>query len=42
MPKLLAGFGGVKVAFADAGVALTARAEELSLDQWIKLANALR
>jgi 16S rRNA (adenine1518-N6/adenine1519-N6)-dimethyltransferase len=32
----------VDAAFADAGVALTARAEELSLDQWITLANALR
>ena len=32
----------VDAAFAEAGVALTARAEELSLDQWIIVANELR
>jgi 16S rRNA A1518/A1519 N6-dimethyltransferase RsmA/KsgA/DIM1 with predicted DNA glycosylase/AP lyase activity len=42
LKKLLVGCGDVARAFADAGVALTARAEELSLDQWITLANELR
>jgi 16S rRNA (adenine1518-N6/adenine1519-N6)-dimethyltransferase len=39
--KLLAEFKHVDAAFAAAGVAATARAEELALEQWIKLANAL-
>jgi 16S rRNA (adenine1518-N6/adenine1519-N6)-dimethyltransferase len=39
--KLLAAFGDVDKAFAAAGVAPTARAEELALEQWIVLANAL-
>jgi 16S rRNA (adenine1518-N6/adenine1519-N6)-dimethyltransferase len=42
LKNLLVGCGDVARTFADAGVALTARAEELSLDQWITLANALR
>ena len=40
--KLLADFGNVDEAFAAASVAPTARAEELALDQWILLANALK
>ena len=40
--KLLADFGDVQEAFAVASVAPTARAEELALDQWIMLANALQ
>ena len=39
--KLLAECGDVDRAFAGASVSPTARAEELTLDQWIKLANAL-
>ena len=39
--KLIAGYGGLDAAFARAGVAATARAEELSLDQWITLANTV-
>jgi len=39
--KLLAGFGDVEKAFAASSVAPTARAEELALDEWITLANAL-
>lgn len=39
--KLLENFGDVESAFSEAGVAATARAEELDLEQWIKLANAL-
>ena len=39
--KLIAHFGGVDAAFARAGVAAAARAEELSLEQWITLANAV-
>jgi 16S rRNA (adenine1518-N6/adenine1519-N6)-dimethyltransferase len=42
LPKLLVEFDKVDVAFAAASVPSSARAEELSLDQWIKLANALR
>ena len=40
--KLLAEFDKVDTAFVAASVPSSARAEELSLDQWIKLANALR
>lgn len=40
--KLLAGDEGVADAFHAAGIADTARAEELSIEQWIALANALR
>jgi 16S rRNA (adenine1518-N6/adenine1519-N6)-dimethyltransferase len=39
--KLLAGRAGVENAFAQAGVSSSARAEELDLEQWIALANAL-
>jgi 16S rRNA (adenine1518-N6/adenine1519-N6)-dimethyltransferase len=39
--KLLVEFGEVDKAFAAASVAPTARAEELAVDQWILLANAL-
>lgn len=39
--KLLAPFGDVDKAFAAASVAPTARAEELAVEQWILLANAL-
>jgi 16S rRNA (adenine1518-N6/adenine1519-N6)-dimethyltransferase len=39
--KLLADYGGVTEGFRVAGVAPTARAEELSIEQWITLANAL-
>ena len=38
--KLLAEFGDVEAAFARVGVKTSARAEELSLEQWILLANA--
>jgi 16S rRNA (adenine1518-N6/adenine1519-N6)-dimethyltransferase len=41
LKKLLTGFAKVEAAFAAAGVAPTARAEELSLDQWVTLANEL-
>lgn len=40
--KLLANFGEVDQAFAAASVAASARAEELAVDQWIMLANALK
>jgi 16S rRNA (adenine1518-N6/adenine1519-N6)-dimethyltransferase len=40
--KLLAEFDEVDAAFAAASVPPRTRAEELGLDQWIKLANALR
>jgi len=40
--KLVAEFGDVDAAFAAASVAVTARAEELAIDQWITLANSLR
>jgi 16S rRNA (adenine1518-N6/adenine1519-N6)-dimethyltransferase len=40
--KLLAKFGDVDKAFTAASVAPAARAEELALDQWIMLANALK
>jgi 16S rRNA (adenine1518-N6/adenine1519-N6)-dimethyltransferase len=39
--KLLAGYGGVAEGLRVAGVSPTARAEELSIEQWITLANAL-
>lgn len=39
--KLLAPFGEVDNAFAAASVAPTARGEELTVEQWIRLANAL-
>jgi 16S rRNA (adenine1518-N6/adenine1519-N6)-dimethyltransferase len=39
--KLLAPFGEVDDAFAAASVAPTARGEELTVEQWITLANAL-
>jgi 16S rRNA (adenine1518-N6/adenine1519-N6)-dimethyltransferase len=39
--KLLGNFTGVLEAFQAAGVGTTARAEELSLEQWITLANNL-
>jgi 16S rRNA (adenine1518-N6/adenine1519-N6)-dimethyltransferase len=39
--KLLAPFGDVDKAFAAASVTPTARAEELAVEQWIMLANAL-
>src|SRR5579859_4548452 len=39
--KLLLEFGDVDGAFAAAGVAATARAEELAVEQWITLANYL-
>jgi 16S rRNA A1518/A1519 N6-dimethyltransferase RsmA/KsgA/DIM1 with predicted DNA glycosylase/AP lyase activity len=39
--KLLVKFGDVDKAFAAASVATSARAEELALDQWITIANAL-
>jgi 16S rRNA (adenine1518-N6/adenine1519-N6)-dimethyltransferase len=42
LKKLLAGSGDVERAFTDVDIAPKARAEELSLEQWIKLANALR
>jgi 16S rRNA (adenine1518-N6/adenine1519-N6)-dimethyltransferase len=34
--------GDAEAAFAKLGISTNARAEELSLDQWIALANALR
>jgi 16S rRNA (adenine1518-N6/adenine1519-N6)-dimethyltransferase len=40
--KLLADFPGIEPALAGLGVPATARAEELGLEQWIALANALR
>lgn len=40
--KLLVKLGDVDGAFAAASVAPSARAEELALDQWIALANALK
>lgn len=39
--KLLVGHAGVDEAFRAQGLPVTARAEELSLEQWIALANAL-
>lgn len=39
--KLLAGRAGLETAFAQVGIPSTARGEELSLEQWISLANAL-
>ncbi|MBM3859086.1 MAG: ribosomal RNA small subunit methyltransferase A [Verrucomicrobia bacterium] len=39
--KLLANYGGVAEGLRVAGVSPTARAEELSIEQWITLANAL-
>jgi 16S rRNA (adenine1518-N6/adenine1519-N6)-dimethyltransferase len=39
--KLLADYGGVTEGLRVAGVSPTARAEELSIEQWIALANAL-
>lgn len=41
LKKLLARFGNADMGLASAGVSPTARAEELSLEQWIILANAL-
>ena len=40
--KLLTEFGDVDAAFGRLGIALTVRAEELNLEQWIALANAMR
>lgn len=37
--KLITGFGDVAAAFEHVGISETARAEELSLEQWIALAN---
>ena len=42
LKKLLAGFRGVERAFAATALSSTARAEELSLEQWISLANEIR
>lgn len=42
LKKLLAGRGDIEAAFASVGISATARAEELSLEQWIRLANVLR
>ena len=39
---LLARRGACEAAFAQTGISPTARAEELSVEQWIELANALR
>jgi 16S rRNA (adenine1518-N6/adenine1519-N6)-dimethyltransferase len=39
--KLLTAFDGVESAFDSLGIPTNARAEELSLDQWIRLANAV-
>lgn len=39
--KLLAGHGQVEAALEAAGASVTARAEELDLEQWITVANAL-
>jgi 16S rRNA (adenine1518-N6/adenine1519-N6)-dimethyltransferase len=41
LKKQLTGFGEVEKAFAQLGIQATVRAEELNLDQWIALANAL-
>ena len=41
LKKQLTGFGEVEEAFARLDIPATARAEELNLDQWIALANAL-
>ena len=41
LKKLLVEFGDADKAFAVAAISATARAEELSLEQWITLANAL-
>ena len=41
LKKQLTGFGEVEEAFARLAIPATARAEELNLDQWIALANAL-
>lgn len=41
LKKLLAKFGSADMGLASAGVSSTARAEELSLEQWIILANVL-
>jgi 16S rRNA (adenine1518-N6/adenine1519-N6)-dimethyltransferase len=41
LKKLLAGCGNIEAAFASAEISASARAEELSLEQWIRLANAL-
>jgi len=40
--NLLDGTDRVTAAFAAVGIPLTARAEELHIEQWIALANALR
>ena len=42
LKKLLVKFGNADIAFATADISSTARAEELSLDQWVTLANAVR
>jgi len=42
LKKLLAGRARLDEAFAQAGIPVTARAEELSLEEWITLANALQ
>jgi len=39
--KLLADYGGVTEGLREAGVSPTARAEELSIEQWITLTNAV-
>lgn len=39
--KLLSGFDGAEKAFESLDIPTNARAEELSLDQWIRLANAV-
>lgn len=41
LKKQLMSFGEVDRAFANLGISATVRAEELDLDQWIALANAL-
>jgi 16S rRNA A1518/A1519 N6-dimethyltransferase RsmA/KsgA/DIM1 with predicted DNA glycosylase/AP lyase activity len=41
LKKLLREFGGVDDAFRAASIPDTARAEELALEQWITLANAV-
>jgi len=41
LKKQLTGFGNVEKTFARLGIPATVRAEELDLDQWIALANAL-
>ena len=40
--KLLVGLGDVDAAFTAAAVPVTARAEELAIEQWITLVNSLR